>query len=66
MSRLIVTFLTIITGFFALVASLIMVIPLTIAALITGRRIRKEMQNYQFATEQNAVIEGEYEEVAKK
>jgi len=43
-----------------------MIIPLTIAALITGRRIRKEMQNYQFATEQNAVIEGEYEEVPKK
>lgn len=41
MNRIIVTALALITGFFALVFSLIIAIPLTIAALITGKRIEK-------------------------
>lgn len=47
MNRIIVTALALITGFFALVFSLIMAIPLTIAALITGKRIEKRVRKMQ-------------------
>ncbi len=71
MNRIIVTALALITGLFALVFSLIMAIPLTIVALITGKRIetrKKYMQRdireaYEFNTGKADAIEGEFEEV---
>nr|WP_273977663.1 hypothetical protein [Vibrio parahaemolyticus] len=69
MNRIIVTALALITGFFALVFSLIMAIPLTIAALITGKRIekrvRKMQKEYEFNTGKADAIEGEFEEVRR-
>ncbi|AKU57673.1 Hypothetical protein FORC18_4117 [Vibrio parahaemolyticus] len=73
MNRIIVTALALITGFFALVFSLIMAIPLTIAALITGKRIEKRVrkmqkevhEEYEFNTGKADVIEGEFEEVRR-
>lgn len=76
MNRIIVTALALITGFFALVFSLIMAIPLTIAALITGKRIEKrvrkmqkevheEYEEYEFNTGKADAIEGEFEEVRR-
>ncbi len=71
MNRIIVTALTVITGFFALVFSLLIAIPLTIVALITGKRIntrkkymQRDMQTeYEFNTGEVDAIEGEFEEV---
>ncbi len=71
MNRIIVTALALITGLFALVFSLIMAIPLTIATLISGKRIdtrkkymRREMhKEYEFNTGKADAIEGEFEEV---
>ncbi|CAE6945975.1 hypothetical protein [Vibrio sp. B1FLJ16] len=71
MNRIIVTALALITGLFALIFSLLMAIPLTIAALITGKRIearkkymQREMQEeYEFNTGKADAIEGEFEEV---
>ncbi|EOV6295533.1 TPA: hypothetical protein ACN35J_000828 [Vibrio parahaemolyticus] len=73
MNRIIVTALALITGFFALVFSLIMAIPLTIAALITGKRIEKRVrkmqkevhEEYEFNTGKTDAIEGEFEEVRR-
>ena len=69
MSRIFIGILALITGFFALIFSLLMAIPLTIAALITGKRIQKQTkpQGYTSPFEQPKanVIEGEYEEVRK-
>ncbi len=73
MNRIIVTALAVITGLFALIFSLIMAIPLTIAALITGKRIetrkkymQREMQEeYEFNTGKADAIEGEFEEVRR-
>nr|WP_257878250.1 hypothetical protein [Vibrio parahaemolyticus] len=73
MNRIIVTALALITGFFALVFSLIMAIPLTIAALITGKRIEKRVrkmqkevhEEYEFNAGKADAIEGEFEEVRR-
>ena len=69
MNRIIVTALALITGFFTLVFSLIMAIPLTIAALITGKRIEKRVkemhEEYEFNTGKSDAIEGEFEEVRR-
>lgn len=71
MKRIIVTALALITGLFALVISLIIAIPLTLAALITGKRLdsrikhmqKETLQEYQFNTGKSDAIEGEFEEV---
>ncbi len=73
MNRIIVTALALVTGFFALVFSLIIAIPLTIASLITGKRsdtrkkyMQREMQTeYEFNTGRDDAIEGEFEEVRR-
>jgi hypothetical protein len=49
--------------------SLIMAIPLTIAAYVTGNRIKKELDKELAQQRQNMqgnTIEGEYEEVSSK
>lgn len=67
MNRIIVTVLAVITGFLTLAFSLLITIPLAIAALITGKRIEKKVKNmqerYEFDTSKGDAIEGEYEEV---
>ena len=82
MNRLIVTTLALITGFFTLVFALVMAIPLAIVALITGKRLQKQMQNHINARRVNEsrrtqfsdasafshtnTIDGEFEEVNRK
>ncbi len=68
MTRFLVTVLALITGFFALAFGLLLAIPLTIAALITGKRIEKQLYRRPFYQAQNNqahgnTIDGEYEEV---
>jgi cytochrome c biogenesis protein CcdA len=55
---------------FTLVFTLILAIPLTIAALITGKKIEKslKMNRSPFSAQQSSkasVLEGEYEDVSK-
>ncbi|EKO3408505.1 hypothetical protein ACRTC7_05815 [Vibrio fluvialis] len=67
MYRFLVTALTLITGFFALMFSLLLAIPLTIAAIITGKRLEKQLKRhpfYQTQGNQGNVIDGEFEEVS--
>lgn len=68
MSRFIVTALTLVTGFFAVMFGLLLAIPLTLLAIITGKRLEKQMKRRPFYQEQNnaQVIEGEFEEVNAK
>ncbi len=68
MNRFIITALTLITGFFAIAFSLLLAIPLTIAALITGKRLQNQMQRRPFYQAQSNsshgnTIDGEFEEV---
>ncbi|RBM25214.1 hypothetical protein DLR60_17955 [Vibrio tarriae] len=73
MNRFLITLLSLITGVFALIFSLLLAIPLTIAALITGKRLEKQLKAraYQFHqqatyTTHSNVIEGEYEEISPR
>lgn len=68
MSRFIVTALTLVTGFFAIMFGLLLAIPLTLVAIITGKRLEKQLKRRPFYQEQNnaQVIEGEFEEVNGK
>ncbi|OLQ91589.1 hypothetical protein BIY21_13055 [Vibrio ponticus] len=70
MTRVLTTFIALITGFFVLIGSLLIAIPLTILGAITGRRLVKAAEKAQFtqahqATNHAHVIEGEFEEVRK-
>ncbi|CAH8195356.1 MULTISPECIES: hypothetical protein [Vibrio] len=66
MNRFLITALTLITGFFALIFSLILAIPLTIAAIITGKRLEKQLKGHSFYQRRSNVIDGEYEDVTTK
>lgn len=70
MYRILVTALTLMCGFFALIFSLLLAIPLTIAALITGKRLETQLKRRPFHQAQNnensEVIEGEFEEVSRR
>ncbi|MCZ4371712.1 hypothetical protein O4H50_07910 [Vibrio diazotrophicus] len=68
MNRFLITVLMLITGFFALTLSLLLVIPLTIAALITGKKLQNQLHRRPFYQAQNNqtygnTIDGEFEEV---
>ncbi|GAK87426.1 hypothetical protein JCM19238_5036 [Vibrio ponticus] len=70
MTRILTTFIAVITGFFVLIGSLLIAIPLTILGAITGRRLVKAAEKAQFSHTQHTqtndrVIEGEFEEVRK-
>ncbi|WP_425667630.1 hypothetical protein ACPUEJ_18825 [Vibrio tubiashii] len=68
MNRVISGILALFIGVFTLMFSLIMVIPLTIAAVITGKKIEKSLKmNRSASSQQNdrSVLEGEYEDVSK-
>lgn len=62
MNRFIVTTFALVVGFFALMLSLLLAIPLAIAAIITGKRIEKQLKRHTFTSKSGYVIEGEYEE----
>lgn len=69
MNRFIITALTLITGFFAIAFSLLLAIPLTIAALITGKRLQNQMKRrpfYQSHRSYGNTIDGEFEEVKSR
>ncbi|MEF2482548.1 hypothetical protein V4D09_04490 [Vibrio mimicus] len=70
MNRFLITLLTMITGVFALMFSLLLAIPLAIAAFITGKRLEKQLKYRAFQFNQQAayqsrthVIDGECEEI---
>ncbi|MCG9581153.1 hypothetical protein [Vibrio tubiashii] len=68
MNRVISGILALFIGVFTLLFSLIMVIPLTIAAVITGKKIEKSLKMNRSASSQQSdrsVLEGEYEDVSK-
>ena len=68
MNRVISGILALFIGVFTLLFSLIMVIPLTIAAVITGKKIEKSLKMKRSASSQQSdrsVLEGEYEDVSK-
>ncbi|UGA57422.1 hypothetical protein [Vibrio sp. VB16] len=66
MKKVVVTVLVLMAGFIALLSSLILVVPLTIAGLITGKKIEKKMKNQGFKPTSERIIEGEYEEKQSK
>ena len=71
MNRFLITLLSLITGVFALIFSLLLAIPLTIAALITGKRLEKQLKARAFQFKSSAtyhanVIEGECEEISPR
>lgn len=81
MKNIFVTVFALIAGFMALVTSLVLAIPLAIAALITGKRIQNKMkqQGYtahyaggqfnqsQYSNSANSnTIEGEFEDLSNK
>ncbi|MCW8345745.1 hypothetical protein MD535_06935 [Vibrio sp. ZSDZ65] len=72
MKNLLITISALIIGFFAMIFSLLMAIPLAIAAFITGNRIKKQMeqqlnsQPFRQDAAPGATIEGEYENVSTK
>ncbi|MGF1754458.1 hypothetical protein L4C33_12775 [Vibrio makurazakiensis] len=53
MKNIFVTVFALIAGFMALVTSLVLAIPLAIAALITGKRIQNKMKQQGFTTNQS-------------
>ncbi|MFG0607516.1 hypothetical protein ACF8CX_17665 [Vibrio mimicus] len=72
MNRFLITLLSMITGVFALIFSLLLAIPLAIIALITGKRLEKQLKARAFQFNQQAayqsrsdVIEGECEEISE-
>lgn len=73
MQRTLVALSAIILAFFAFVFSLLMAIPLAIAAIITGKKlqsqIKRQQQQYQQSNKEeeqssNRVIEGEYKDIS--
>ncbi|USD63978.1 hypothetical protein [Vibrio sp. SCSIO 43136] len=69
MNRIIVTAVAFIVGLFSLVLGLVLTPFLALAAFLTGKKIKKQMEqssfSHQFGTH-STVIEGEYEEVKAK
>lgn len=68
MNRMISSVLALFIGFFTIIFGLILAIPLTIAALITGKKIEKAIKKNATTYQQQSkgsVLEGEYEDVSK-
>lgn len=67
MQRIILVTLTAIAALFTLMFSLLLAIPLTIAALISGKKLEKQLRRQSPQTQQDPnVIEGEWEEVPRR
>ena len=69
MKKALLTIIAMFIGFVTMMFSLLLAIPLTIAAFFTGKRIKKqldqELSQHQQAMNGNT-IEGEYEEVSSR
>ncbi|MCG9682124.1 hypothetical protein L1D31_06030 [Vibrio sp. Isolate23] len=68
MNRMISSVLALFIGFFTIIFGLLLAIPLTIVALITGKKIEKAIKKNANAYQQpskGSVLEGEYEDVSK-
>lgn len=68
MSRAISTVFALFIGCVTLLFSLVLAIPLTIAAILTGKKLQKSIKmNSQSsqASPSSAVLEGEYEDISK-
>ncbi|RJX75332.1 hypothetical protein DZ860_01220 [Vibrio sinensis] len=77
MNKVITSVFALFIGIFTLVMGLLLAIPLTIVALITGKKIQKSLKEQQttfmqrdinqtpFGDKSGQVIEGEYDEVKK-
>lgn len=68
MKNLVSSIVVLFVGFFTLLMGLILAIPLTVLALVTGKKLQRR-NKVRSATENTsthgAVLEGEYEEVSK-
>lgn len=57
-------------GFFTLLTSLFLAIPLAIVAVLAGKKVQSQIKSQQQAyyqnDEPNQVIEGEYEDLSRK
>ncbi|CAH0537563.1 hypothetical protein [Vibrio marisflavi] len=57
-------------GFFTLLTSLFLAIPLAIVAVLAGKKmqsqIKKQQQTYTQTEDPSRVIEGEYEDLSRK
>ncbi|WP_162063864.1 hypothetical protein [Vibrio taketomensis] len=62
-------FIALVSGFFILVAGLIVAIPLAIVGAITGRKLVKTIEKAQFQqqspSDTHRTIDGEFEEINK-
>jgi uncharacterized membrane protein YphA (DoxX/SURF4 family) len=68
MNRAISTVFALFIGFFTLLFSLVLAIPLTIAAILTGKKLQKNLKmnpNFSAMQQNRTVLEGEYEDVSK-
>lgn len=69
MKKALLTIIAMFIGFVTMMFSLLLAIPLTIAAFFTGKRIKKQLDQ-DLAQHQQAMngntIEGEYEEVSSR
>ena len=64
MNKMIASVLAIFIGLLTITFSIIMMVPLTIFALLTGRKIEKSLRKSTQAS-RRSVLEGEYEDVSK-
>ncbi len=68
MNKIIASVLAVLIGIFTLLFSMIMLVPLTIFALLTGRKIEKSLRQSTMRFQQSSrgsVLEGEYEDISK-
>ncbi|CAK4074241.1 hypothetical protein OH458_10160 [Vibrio sp. MarTm2] len=70
MNRILTNVFALFIGIFTILFGLILAIPLTIAALITGKKLEKSLKANHFnfrdvKQDKERVLEGEYEEVTK-
>ncbi len=65
MNRFILTTFALITGFFALIISLVLAIPLTVAAFIARKKIERQLRASPYSFGNAHTIEGEFEEVKR-
>jgi len=70
MNRVLTNVFALFIGIFTILFGLILAIPLTIAALITGKKLEKSLKANHFnfrdvKQDKERVLEGEYEEVTK-
>ncbi|KHT39313.1 hypothetical protein H4F20_06625 [Vibrio sp. 16] len=70
MNRILTNMFALFIGIFTILFGLILAIPLTIAALITGKKLEKSLKANHFnfrdvKQDKERVLEGEYEEVTK-